>query len=136
MSDKLPTGPHLAAAIAVEVMGWGPYPLSFTRIEPPGFTDWWCDQIGLRLVRVDEWRPDTDPTTFFRDVVPAMRERAKKRNEEMAINSYCYFDGIWKFQMYSVSFDRAGKHANIATAGCQAALAAVRSEAAEAAEEE
>jgi len=118
MPDQL-EGPALAAAVAMEVMGWEGNDLEGIWV-PPGAA------MVIECCPIDEWRPDSDPTTFFCDVVPAMRRRKPPCD-------WCFWGGVdgigaWG-QFITPELDGPiSKHANanIATAGCLAALAAVR----------
>ena len=125
MPDQL-EGPALAAAVAVEVMGWEGNDLEGIWV-PPGAA------MVIECCPIDEWRPDSDPTTFFCDVVPAMRER---HFGELTIR----LDGQWVMASFGCSGRAEARGLDmstiVATAGCLAALAAVRSrKAAETAEE-
>jgi len=135
MPDQL-EGPALAAAIAVEVMGWEGNDLEGIWV-PPGAA------MVIECCRIDEWRPDTDPTTFFRDVVPAMRQRGypclmhhtgDDFSAVLFAQDWAQLDCADQELPYHITRSQDTEQ-NIATAGCRAALAAVRSEAAEAKKE-
>jgi len=131
MPDQL-EGSALAAAIALEVMGWHK---KFLEGDCNRMKWFWSRSDRQAVHLVDKWRPDTDPTTFFRDVVPAVNGRC------LLFSSYQYPDRSWRSSFHDGTtipkITSNASHANIATAGCLAALAAVRSrKAAEAAEEE
>ena len=128
MPDQL-EGPTLAAAIALEVMGWHE---EFLEGDCNRMKWFWCRSDRQAVHLVDEWRPDTDPTTFFRDVVPAVEEEGWA----WSIEGKAGFPRRATFLNCRGTEGTASRDV-VATAGCLAALAAVRSrKAAETAEEE
>lgn len=123
-TDLPAVGPELDAAIAVEVMGWNNRP-------DPVFTtgEYWYRRNGSsweRIGLVCVFAPSTDATTFFADVVPEMRRRGFCLQIHLGYAPTEKYEVIWSHDSHVNVKQRS--HENIASAGCLAALAAVRAE--------
>lgn len=122
MTNLSKPGPDLNAAIAVEVMRW--------HVGLNGGYEWWFGADNRPVAEVGDWRPSTDPTTFFDDVVPRMRElRMRFEFEQSNEKPEEWLCLVCRIAKAHILLGEAS-HENHATAGCLAALAAARAEAA------
>lgn len=116
MPNDLPSvGPALDAAIAVEVKRWHKEDI-FPR-------PWWYDADGKPVIAVEDFRPSTDPTTLFADVMPEMLKRGWIPHPRWRERQWLFWWG-----RPTDPFGLGELHESIASAGCLAALVAVRTQ--------